>query len=111
MTTTRTLTVKLMQGEASEMPVTLFFQAGDWAVTQGICKVHVARCYRLTHIPSTCCIPVCIHSRPQAIEMAREINASFPKFKEQPTGDVWSTCVKVCLEVLRKRGIKLVPNL
>lgn len=108
--TGRTLTVKLMQGEASEMPVALFFQAGDWAVTKGICGIHLNGCYRLTHVPSTRCIPVCIANLQEAIDMAREINAGFPKFKQQPTGDVWRTCVRITLQILGKRGIKLVPN-
>ncbi len=106
----RTLIVKLVQGKDKEMPVTLFFQAGDWAVTQGICELHENHCYRLTHIPSTRCIPVCVTERSHAIGMASDINARFPKFKEQPTGDVWRNCVKITLDILGKRGIKLVPN-
>ena len=104
----RTLTVKLIQGETSTMDVCLFFQAGDWAVTEGLCLTHSNRCFRLTHVPSTGCIPVCITSRPLAEQIARRLNAEVPKFRRLPSPEIINMQSLLVRDMLNESGHPLL---
>ena len=77
---TSTINVKLKPHGHETLPVRLFFQTADWAVTQGICLVHRDRCFRLTHVPTTLCIPVCLQTQAVAKKisgrLARELKKS-----------------------------------
>ena len=106
--TERTLIVKLIQGESDRKEVRLFFQAGDWAVTEGLCLTHSNRCFRLTHVPSTGCIPVCITIRPLAEQIARKLNAEVPKFRGLPKLAIINQQSLLVRDMLREVGHPLL---
>jgi len=105
---TRTLIVKLQPHGKAEMPVTLFFQVGDWAVTQGLCTKHSDTCFRVTHVPSTYCIPVCLQSQPVACQIAYRFNRELPKFKTTPRAAMVEQYGKIVREELEETGLALV---
>ena len=75
------LHVKLAPNGQETAPVALFFQVGDWAVTQGLCVFHDYRCFRLTHVPSTLCIPVCLQTQAVAEQIARRFDRELKRPK------------------------------
>lgn len=104
----RTLPVKLSEGDVNEMDTALFFQCGDWAVTQGICVFHQNACFKVTHVPSTCCIPHCFADQKRAENLARDLNMELPKFKRAAGAPAkYHDHFKRALE---RNGIRLVPK-
>jgi hypothetical protein len=108
----RTLSVKLQPHGTKEMRVTLFFQVGDWAVTQGLCTAHQNGCFRLTHVPSTYCIPVCLHGLAFAQKIARRINDALPKFKQKPRPEILRQLSGIVKDMLTEDGqaLELMPG-
>lgn len=103
----RTLTIKLKPNGAGQMPVSLFFKTGDWAVTQGLCVIHSDKCLKVTHIPSTHCIPPCLHDLELASNIARRINAEVPKFKAMPRPHVRQQYSRIFKDEIAKAGAPL----
>jgi len=104
----RMLKVKLKQGASDEWEVPLYFQAGDWAVTGGLCVFHNNSCYKVTHVPSTACLPHCFIERTRAEGIARDLNAELPKFKSPVKApEKYHDQFKRVLEL---HGIRLVPR-
>jgi hypothetical protein len=106
----RILNVKLKPKGAESLPVRIIFQVGDWAVTQAICVFHADRCFRVTHIPSTQCIPVCLQAEAVACHIAKRVNGEIPKFKSRPKPDTVVQYANVVREELEKARLPLVRS-
>ena len=104
----RTLTVKLKLGASvDDMPIRLFYKTGDWAVTQGLCLKHSNGCLKVTHVPSTACIPPCLHDLELATKIARRINTEVPKFKQSPRQGIRDQYSWIFQDELSKAGALL----